>query len=54
MNLKRKTSEKNKRSVKEIKEEYEMKSSIPITCFFKEENEKTLVLDYNGESNEQK
>ena len=44
-NSKRKTSEKKKRTVKEIKEEYEKKSTIPITCFFKEKNKTTLDLD---------
>ena len=44
-NSKRKPSEKKKRTVKEIKEEYEKKSTIPITCFFMEKNKKTLDLD---------
>ena len=52
--LKRKTSEKKKRSVKEMKKKYEKKSSVPITCFFKKKDEKTLDLDCNGESNEKK
>ena len=46
---KRKTSEKRKKTVKEMKDEIERKSLIPITSFFKNVNDQTATKDEDGE-----
>ena len=51
---KRKPSRSEKKTVKELKEEIESRSTKPITSFFKKKTEKTLNDDNFGESNSSK
>ena len=44
------TSGKKRKSVKELKEELELKSIQPITCFFKKKQEMTEHIEISGES----